>query len=46
MHPPSFGKLPDDVPLAEGEVAGILCAQVIHFLDPEAVNRSFQNFYR
>lgn len=41
-----FGKLPDEVPVADGEAAGVLCAQVIHFLGPDAVEKSFQQFYR
>lgn len=27
-----FGKLPDDVPVADGEASGVLCAQVIYCL--------------
>lgn len=41
-----FGKLPDDVPVADGEAAGVLCAQVIHFLGPDAVEKSFAQFHR
>ena len=49
-HPPpvhaSFGKLPDDVPVQDNEAAAVLCAQVIHFIGPAEVERSFAQFNR
>ncbi len=41
-----FGKLPDDVPVKDGEAAAVLCAQVLHFLGPDAVEKSFAQFHR
>ena len=39
-----WGQLPDKVPLEAGSVSGIMCAQVLHFLNPDDVLASFQNF--
>lgn len=39
-----WGQLPDKVTLEAGSVSGIICAQVIHFLNPDDVLTTFQNF--
>lgn len=39
-----WGQLPDNIPLEAGSVNGIMCAQVLHFLNPDDVLTSFQNF--
>jgi SAM-dependent methyltransferase len=39
-----WGRLPDQVPLSPRSVSGILCAQVLHFLNPDGVRASFQRF--
>lgn len=41
-----FGCLPDSAKLEPASVAGILCAQVLHFLEPEGVKKTFDLFYR
>lgn len=39
-----WGQLPDKVPLEAGSVSGIMCAQVLHFLNPDEVVTTFRNF--
>lgn len=39
-----WGQLPDKVPLEAESVSGIMCAQVLHFLNPDDVVTSFRNF--
>jgi SAM-dependent methyltransferase len=39
-------RFPDELPLGDASVSGVLAAQVLHFLDGPAVERSFANVHR
>ena len=39
-------RFPDELKLGDGSLSGALSAQVLHFLDGPAVERSFQNVFR
>jgi len=39
-------RFPDELPLADASLSGVLAAQVLHFLDGPAVERAFANVHR